>query len=212
MISANKIIGSLVYRTREALNGNKEFKEALKKYMFSRNCLVRDKFSLWHYPGTPSEISTCLLKIGEHHNGSRLKFPAILNYQTIKQDRGEETVIHYNLAIVGSVKSDWTTEQRENQVFDLLLRPVYDEFMKQVQACKWFANGYDTPSHEYYEVFTTGSSSSDLDKTYGDYIDAIELHDLRLTLNSKLCDKDIKVIIDENNLVTSDIKNILKEK
>ena len=209
MISPNKIIGSLVYRTRVALNNNDAFKTALLNYAYHSNCLVDGDFLLWHYPGTPNEISTVLLKIGEHYAGNYLKFPAMLNFQTIKQDKGEDTVIHYNLAIVGSVLSTWTTEQREVEIFDNLLRPIYEEFMNQVKSCKWFKTGYGMPPHAYYEIFTTGKNSGEIQNKYGDYIDAIELHDLALTVNSGLCNKHFETIEAENKLVTSDINKLL---
>lgn len=209
IISPNKIIGSLVYRTRKALNDNEEFKQSLLKYAYHENCLVDGDFLFWHYPGTHNEISTVLLQLGEHYNGNLLKFPALLNFQTIKQERSENIVLHYNLALVGSVSSTWTTEQREIEVFDNLLRPVYREFMKQILTCKWFSTGYRVPRHTYYEIFTTGKNSGELQNMYGDYIDAIEMHDLTLTVNPKLCERDIETIELENKLVTSDINKLL---
>lgn len=210
MFSPNKAIGSIVYRTREVLNNNTSFKEALRGYLYSPNCLVNDTFSLWHYPGTQNEISTALLKIGEHFNGSKLKFPALLNFQTIRQDKsGNEIKLHYNLAIAGVVKSTWATEDREVELFDLLLRPIYEEFIKQIKQCGWFNVDYGVPPHSYYEVFTTGNNYSELQNVYGDYIDAIELHDLQLTVKQNLCDRDLKKISNENMLVTSNINQIL---
>lgn len=209
MISPNKIIGSLVYRTRQALNNNPAFIAALHEYMYSPNCLVDHCFSFWHYPGTPNEISAALLKIGEHVNGSLLKFPAVLNFQTIRQEKkAGTTTVSYNLAIVGSVQSEWTTEQRETQVFDRLLRPIYEEFMNQVARSNYFLLPYGGAPHACYEVFTTGSNSSELINRYGDYIDAIELHNLTLTLRPTLCARDQKTIETENLLVTENINNL----
>lgn len=212
MISPNKIIGSLVYRTREALNNNEDFKKILREYTYSDNCLVDGDFSLWHYPGTGNEISRVLLEISKHLNGARLKFPAILNFQTIRQDKsGASTILHYNLAIVGSVLSGWTTEQREVQVFDRLLRPVYEELINQVKSCGYFKLDYGMPPHAYYEVFTTGNNSSELKNRYGDHVDAIELHDFRLELKSIFCNRESLAIENENNLVTEDINNLLNK-
>lgn len=210
IVSPNKIIGSLVYRTRTALNKDERFKSALKDYAYSGNCLVDDKFLLWHYPGTGSEISRVLLKIGENPNGALLKFPAILNFQSIKQEKKEgKNLIYYNLAIVGSVAGEWTTEQREVQVFDKLLRPIYEEFMKQVKGCEYFQLNFGTPTHTYYEVFTTGDNSSELMNRYGDCIDAIELHNVILSLKPVLCERHLSVMENENNLVTEDINQLL---
>lgn len=200
----------LVYRTREALNANPSFLENLKQYVYYQNCYVNDKFLFWHYPGTDNEISNVLLEIGKNKNGARLKFPAILNYQSIRQQRdGLDATIYYNLAIAGSIRSDWTTEQREVQVFDKLLRPIYAEFMRQISRCGYFKIGYGYPPHTYYEVFTTGKNATDLAIRYGDHIDAIELHNLELTVKYNLCYKDAEKIESDNSNVTKDINEIL---
>lgn len=210
IVSPNKLMGMLVYRTREALGRDRAFLAGLQEYVFSPNCLVDGRFLFWHYPGTPNEISNVLLAIGEHINGVRLKFPAILNYQPIRQRHVRETTtLYYNLAIVGSVDKDWTTEQREVQVFDLLLRPIYREFMRQIEISGYFSTGYGVPSHDYYEVFTTGGNSAEMSARYGDYVDAIELHGLELKPKSTLCDKDVAAIEKDNENVTKDINLIL---
>lgn len=212
-VSPIKIIGSLVYRTRQALNDNKEFLVRLKSYEYAPNCLIDGKFSFWHYPGTPNEISNVLIKIGNQPNGIRLKYPSVFNFQPVRQEKSSNhTTMYFNLAFVGLVLSEWLTEQREAEVFDKLLRPVYDEFMKQIVRSGYFQLGYGFPSHQYYEVFTTGNNSGVLLERYGDYIDAIELHNLKLTLNKSLCEKDLIKMEKEYSLVTENYIEILKQK
>ena len=161
-VSPNTIIGSLVWRTREALNRNAAFLDALAGYYYAPNCLVDGKFGFWHFPGTQAEISAVLLKLGEAVNGSMLKFPAVLNFQSIRQQRkGDAVTLNYNLAIAGSVKSTWTTREREAELFERVLRPVYDEFMRQAALSGYFLTDYGLPPHDYYEVFTTGQCGAD---------------------------------------------------
>lgn len=213
MISPNKIIGSLVYRTREAINKNWKVMEKIGGYYYCPNCLVDGHFWLWHYTGTNNEISNILLKIGTHPNGSYVKFPSFLSFQPVRQQKnGNDVTVNYNLAIVGSVNRNWTTEEREHQVFEKLLRPVYEEFMKQVQACKYFKKGYGMPAHTYYEIFTTGEASGEIIKRYGDCIDAIEIHNLILELNTNLCTSDLIQIERENDLASSGAINLLNLK
>lgn len=198
MISPNKIMGALVYRTREALNKDEKFLGNLVNYAYYRNCYDGERFTLWHYPGTGDEISAYLLeldKVGYH----RYKFPAVFNFQPIRQEMQRNPVIHYNLAIAGSVKSEWLTEQREAELFDNLLRPIYVELMNQIMTCPWIMTGYDLPPHDYYDVFTVGNGNLMRDK-YGEYVDAIELHDLTLAVK-KLCQSDEEEIIKENELL-----------
>ena len=59
-VSPNTIIGSLVWRTREALNRNAAFLDALAGYYYAPNCLVDGKFGFWHFPGRPKFRRYCL--------------------------------------------------------------------------------------------------------------------------------------------------------
>lgn len=128
------------------------------------------KFGFWHFPGTQAEISAVLLKLGEAVNGSMLKFPAVLNFQSIRQQRkGDAVTLNYNLAIAGSVKSTWTTREREAELFERVLRPVYDEFMRQAALSGYFLTDYGLPPHDYYEVFTTGGNAAQIKDLYGEH-------------------------------------------
>ena len=207
--SPNTIIGSLVWRTREALNRNAEFLDTLAGYYYAPNCLIDGKFSFWHFPGTQAEISAVLLKLGEALNGSMLKFPSVLNFQSIRQQRkGDAVTLNYNLAIAGSVKSTWTTQERETELFDKVLRPVYDEFMRQVLLSGYFLTDYGQPPHDYYEVFTTGGNAAQIKDLYGEHVDAIELHNLSLVLKP-LCRRQLERIATENDRVTENIADLL---
>lgn len=212
IVSPNKIIGSLIYRTRKGLNGNSGFVKSMLDYEYSGNLFVNNEFSLWHYPGTNNEISNILLGISKHPKGALVKFPSIFNFHPIRQEKREDITLHYNLAIVCLVDSTWTTEQRESQVFDRVLRPIYEEFMKQVELCNYFIKGYGNIPHTYYEIFTTGGNAGEIMDRYGDYIDAIEIHDLTVTLNSRLCQRDLILMEEENNLVTSHVSELLNSK
>ena len=205
-VSANKLIGALVYRTMVALNANEKFKENLKGYEFAGTCFIGDTFNLWNYPGTPNEISNTLLSVDQLKNGTYKKFPSILNFQTIKQTRSKMSrIINYNLAIVGRVDNanNWTTQDREDQLFDKLLRPIYNEFINQILKCGWVDVERPIPTHTYYEVFTTGDNAGQLLKRYGNHIDAIELHNLSLSVKNSLCQNVI------NEIEQDDIKGRL---
>lgn len=202
IVSVNRLIGSLVDRTCLALNGNAGFKESLKGYAYSEDCFLDGNFLLHYYPGTNTELSNLFLLMGK---GGGVKFPGVLNFQSVRQERtGSDVTLYYNLAFVGSVLSEWTTEERESEVFDLLLRPVYEEFMKQLESCEYFDQGYGGMCYDYYEVFSTGGSSSrlknrygssvrvgELHDFYGDYVDAIELHDLKVRVRKDFRNYDL---------------------
>ena len=65
MISPNKLIGSVVLRTMDALNKDAVFLEGVKVYEFWPSCLKDGQLHLWHYPGTPNEISNILVQGGK---------------------------------------------------------------------------------------------------------------------------------------------------
>jgi hypothetical protein len=196
-------MGSLVYRTREALRNNAKFLAALEEYPFTPDCFIDGKFSLWHYPGTHDEISGALLHIKE----SQWKFPSLLNFQEVKEDvtAGKGDVYHYKLAFAALTVSEWLTEQRERYIFDLLLIPVYIEFMKQLKKSRYFVlslQEFNTmPNHVRYKVFTTGKSSEGIIDMYGDYADALEIHNLTLQTKSCFTNEELQQIEKENDLV-----------
>ena len=118
MISPNKLIGSVVLRTMDALNKDAVFLEGVKVYEFWPSCLKDGQLHLWHYPGTPNEISNILVQVGKLLEGASLKFPAVLDYHPIRQritmlGNRPVNMVHYNLAIIAPVRSNWTTEERE---------------------------------------------------------------------------------------------------
>jgi hypothetical protein len=221
--SPNRIMGSIVYRTREALNGDAEFLGFVREYAYSPNLFAGDRFNLWHYPGTRNEICNALKEV----NDPRFKFPAVLNFQNIQQRvEADYSTIYYNVAIIAPVLSTWLTQEREAEVFDHVLRPVYREFMRQVAGSGYFLlpdgeiprtvyevfgtgdtrSGYFLlPAGEVprtmYEVFTTGGGKASLVESYGDYVDALEVHGLALRPRPCYREGVVERMVEENGLV-----------
>ena len=198
ILSVNKIIGSAVYRTREMLNKDQSFIDGLSKYNFSGDCLFDDKFHLWYYPGTPEEISGILNQLNKITEGQKLKFPAVFNYNTFKQTKTDKgTIVSLNLAIVARTFTEWTTGERDDKVFDTVLRPVYEALVKSLKRpyIRW-DDGFINPTHDYYEVFTTGQNK--------------ELHNLRLVISESDCERYKEEIEREHNLVLEDLNNLIQ--
>lgn len=196
-------MGSFIYRTCQGLNKNQLFLETLQGYQYADSCLIDGKFRMRYYPGTYTEINEILNFLSKDPEQSQYKFPALFNFQSVQETyTGQEVYYRYTIALVGSVFHSWITEQREAQVFDLLLRPVYDEFMRQVMEYPYLDLGYGYPSHRKLDRFTTGEP---VQKTmfgqYGDFIDAIEIHELVLKQRNDLCQKHIDIINQENDAV-----------
>lgn len=212
IISVNKLVGSWIYRTREALNSNTVFMNRIKDYPFIGDCLFNGKFHLWYFPGTPQEISQILNAFDKNVNGSKIKFPAFFNYNTFRQNKTDEgTKVYLNLAAVARTLDELTTGERENKIFDLLLRDIYEEFINQIIKSKYVRAGFVRPVHDYYEVFSTGGNADIVEKRYGDHIDAIEMHNMQLYIEENNCERDRIKIELENNLVLEDLNNIIKQ-
>ncbi|SHF49893.1 hypothetical protein [Dysgonomonas macrotermitis] len=212
ILSVNKIIGSAVYRTKETLNKNKSFIDGLSKYAYVDDCLFDDEFHLWYYPGTPDEISTILNQLNNIPEGQKLKFPAIINYNTFKQVKTDTgTSVYLSIAIVARTFSEWTTGGRDNKVFDPVLRPVYEAFIKSLKRryVSW-GDGFIKPSHDYFEVFTTGQNKEVVENRYTDHLDVIELHNLKLIINESDCESYKEEIELENKLVLENFKNLIQ--
>ena len=146
-VSASKLIGAVVQRTMDALNADPAFVEAAKAYELWPNCFQDGKLHLWHYPGTPNEIANVLVNVGKLLKGAALKFPAVLDFHPIRQSldaRGAvrpEHRITYNLAIIAPVRKDWLTQDREQFVFEPILRPIHEELIRQIKRFPAFAVG-----------------------------------------------------------------------
>lgn len=199
-----RLVGALAYRTSSALTGNKAFMAALSEYEYADNCAYDGAFHLWHFPGPRGEIAKTI----NAQNSSKLKFPAILNFLPIREVIANSAgypqhQLTLNLAIAASTLSDWTTQQREVQTFDLVLRPIYREFMRQIALSGYFMARYGDLPHEKYEVYTTGGNQKELEYEWGEHIDVIEVRNLTLILNPKLCDRDIRTIEEDNRLLTT---------
>ena len=213
-MTPNEIIGSLVYRTCNALNDNASFMEAVKKYYYYPAIVNDDVFHLWHFPGTAQEISHVFQYLSKDTQiGSMLKFPAILNFQSVIEEHNAQqglTILRYNLAIITPVLSEWTTQQREEQAYKLVLRPIEREFIRQVEDFKHFQRPTGDYSYTSLYIPTTGKALNSVMRImYGDFIDAIEMPNLVIKV-LKTCDGMSDIIIEESKKVTDEILNLRK--
>lgn len=212
--SANEIIGSLVYRTSVALSKDKSFINEIKKYHFW-NALIHDgKLHLWHFPGTQQEISHVFKQLSGGKHGSKLKFPGILNFQGVEVIHAMKQGIdlyRYNLAIIAPVLSSWTTQQREAQVYRLVLKRIEEEFIKQVQRFELFQKPMGEFPYMSVYIPTTGKALNSVMKmNYGDFMDAVEMPNFTVQVISSICAPMGDKIIEESKKVTDEIKNIIQ--
>jgi hypothetical protein len=187
--------------------------DEIKKYRFYPALVNDNRLHLWHYPGTVQEISQTFMYLSKDSLlGCKLKFPAILNYQGVfvqhETQPGVTTMI-YNLAIISPVLSEWTTQQREEEAYKLVLKPIEDEFIRQIEGSEYFQTPLGKFPYASAYVPTTGQALNSVMKIrYGDFIDAIEFPGLSIRVMSRVCDNISKKIQEESRKVTDEIKNL----
>lgn len=206
IISGNQLIGSLLYRTREALRKDDEFLEGLEngsKCPYGSNYFVNGLFNIMHYPGTVSEIKNVLLTLDKGSAMRDHKYPACFNFVPRMEniDKGINYTT-FNLAFTALTDKNWLTQQREHYVFESVLRPIYREFMNQCTRHRSiYPRPAQIPAHRKIEVFTTGNVSPGSLVAYPDWIDAIEIQNLQL--NYRDCHfMEYDRVMEENNLLT----------
>jgi hypothetical protein len=207
MIYPNEIIGSLVYRTREALNKNSAFRQGLNGYPLQPSITDSEgNVNFWHYAGTFAEISEKYLNMADFAS-CRVKFPAVFNYQAVREttDKDGTVTLEYNLVFVTAVKPEWQTETRTDKVWKPVLSPIYEEFMRQVKRSGFFALNPGGIPHTLYRIPTTGRSiTENVRLIYADYMDAYQLSGLRLKVRN-ICEKDLLLIASENKKVVEQL-------
>jgi hypothetical protein len=208
--SANRLVGSAVYRARKALNANPAFMKTVAGYRFSPDCLYDGVFHLWHYPGTHGEIARIIGDKNKTIVAQKEKFPCVMNFlpvvETVTDHGGTLAQIRLNLAICAPTEKDWFTQQREREVFDTILRPVYRELINQLANSPYLQNGYGLPPHNKVEIYTTGANAGQVVDRYNEHLDALEVTNLLLTLNTSLCDKHYAQMADESNMVITEFQ------
>jgi hypothetical protein len=203
MIYPNEIIGALVYRTREALNASPAYLQGLNDHPFKTSLTGSDgSAKLWHYAGSFAEISEKYLRMKDFAS-CRLKFPALFNYQAVRESREKDgaVTLEYNLVFVAPVKPEWGTETRTDRTWKPVLSPVYEEFMKQVKRSGYFRIPMGGIPHTLHRIPTTGKSiTENVRLIYSDYMDAYQISGFRLTVNP-VCGKELLRIAEENKKV-----------
>jgi hypothetical protein len=203
-VSPVKLIGSLVYRTNEALNKNGRFMEQIRQYEFYDSITEDGRLHLWHYPGTVEEISHEFLTFDDVQK-CRLRFPAVFNYQGTRQRKGDKngfTTVTFNLAFVTRTGSGWSTNRQDNRVYDLVLRDVCAEFMKQAKRHPCIFLSTPEPPCELYDGFLNESETAKrVSELYYDYLCAIQAMNLQLPVR-KMCERELTVMKEESDRVT----------
>lgn len=192
MKSVNSILQEVVQVTKQVLLNSESFVNKFDKYPFANNIRVANdgELALHFYPTTINEVKRQFAML-TNITGSqfKFKFPSILlvlDTPVVFGDEAPKAVV--DISIVTQSNAEWPSYDRDLKVFEPVLRPIADEFLRQLAKSKNVtrpANGF---KYTYIERYNT---SVDLMKEsvqlYGASVDAIELIQLQIPLTNLDC-------------------------
>lgn len=168
MISVNDLFRGIVERASQRYGKHIEF-----------------QFGDWDYISNVLQVmSTSVTTMGK-------RYPIVCLRSPYTELRGGKTrEVRLELLIAVNTLKDYTNEQRENTSFEEVLRPVYTLLMEEINRCEHVKAPYQGGvRHEYIENYRYGRKGvEDGDgKPFRDFIDAIEIHNLSLTIKDIDC-------------------------
>lgn len=141
--------------------------------------------------GDWSYISNQLTVWGKSPKTSPLKFPIICLYSPFTEERdAEDARVSLEFILMVNTEKDYTNEDRELISFDRVLRPIYRLFMGEIRGDRRFASDYrGVVPHQYTENYRYGRVGvlGPDGKPFRDFIDAIEIKNLELTIKKEKC-------------------------
>lgn len=141
-------------------------------------------FGDWDY------IASELTKWSDSPAYSALKFPIICLYSPYEEDRsGKDPSVSLEFLILVDTAQDYTNEEREEISFRRVLRPIYDIFIRKISESSDLKNDYNgIVPHRYVENYRYGRRGVEANgRPFRDFIDAIEIKDLRITIKNIKC-------------------------
>lgn len=169
----------------DKISVNRIFADIVKQVSERYGNHVSYLFGDWEY------ISNQLVCWSKSPKTSRLKFPIICLYSPYEEDRtGEEAVVSLEFVLLVNTEKDYTNEEREQISFEKVLRPIYRLFIDAIRCDRRFVSDYRgivphryTENYRYGRVGVLGADG----KPFRDFIDAIEIKKLELTIKKMKC-------------------------
>lgn len=132
------------------------------------------------------ELVAHLTVDAKHPNYANTRYPLVAlirNYDEKFTDDNGYADVSFNLIIVTRSTADKKSQQREDDNYIPILRPIYSELMECIKNSRKFANYFDTmPTHTKTESFLVGREGNRGNTAYSlpDIVDGIIVTDLRL--------------------------------
>lgn len=139
--------------------------------------------------GHPIEIISQLQEMSKGANKAN-RFPVVCLFQDFdeKKGAGQLTEVSLNIIIANMTKPDYVAPQRYAKNFKPYLYPIYDELLYQISNTFAVAD-MSMIEHTKTDRLFWGKSAlyGNEGNTFNDFLDAIELTNLKLSLNQINC-------------------------
>ena len=138
--------------------------------------------------GHPIEILETLKQKDESQSFRFKKYPLIALFQDFDERMGQQLGIYaktsFRLAICHHTSPELKSKERYEQVFKPVLYPIYLKLMEQIKLSANFLYEGDEIRHTKTDHVFYGRS---LENPGNDFLDAIEITDLELSIYQKNC-------------------------
>lgn len=111
-------------------------------------------------------------------NKKALKYPLFALILDVTEREIEDTRIYkqydFNMAIVFNTEHNYKSDDRRDNIFKLILQPLYRKLIEAIKDSNYFHITNDYIEHTKYDRYYLGSESSNQNKL-NDFVDAIEI-------------------------------------
>jgi len=148
--------------------------------------------------GTPDDLTHDLRDMTQSQTYEAKKYPLIwlpMDITEVYTANDFIYTVNVNLVICDATKASYKTGERFAKSFAPTLQPIYEELLKQLVLSSYFAFG-DESMIEHSKTDRIAWGKKALITTNGqgvDYVDAIELTNLKLTTKFKDCNKQWQI-------------------
>lgn len=164
---------------------NRMFADIVERVSEKYGAHVAYQFGDWEY------ISNQLVLWGKSPATSPLKYPIICLLSPYEEDRTEvQEHVSLEFIILVNTQKNYSNEDREEISFERVLRPIYRIFIEEISRDGRFVSNYRgivphryTENYRYGRVGVLGPDG----KPFRDFIDAIEIKNLELTIKKVKC-------------------------
>lgn len=153
-----------------------------------------DPFHVWFDYGRYIEITRRLTEKEGGTTTASQKFPLIWLVIPFDEDYGKTDQVceltNLQIIIATTTKLDSTTPGRFADNFVPRLFPIYEELINQIKISGFFSEiGYDVPHKKINQPYWDGKDGAQQANMFNDVIDAIQLKNIRLTVNETTCER-----------------------